>query len=100
MARVTGDSMLPPLRDGDRLLVRHGAPRVPGILVVARFPDGTVGVKRAVERRTTRYGLAGLVAAQRQRGGGHRLAPPRTGARDADVARRWYGRDCGPHHAL
>jgi phage repressor protein C with HTH and peptisase S24 domain len=56
MARVTGRSMLPGLREGDRLLVVHGARVRPGRLVVARFPDGTVAVKRAVERRTTRDG--------------------------------------------
>jgi phage repressor protein C with HTH and peptisase S24 domain len=44
--------MRPTLAPGDRLLVRHGhAPR-PGKVVVARFGDGTVAVKRAVERRT------------------------------------------------
>lgn len=51
--------MLPTLRSGDRLLVRHGAPVCPGDLVVARFANGTVGVKRAVERRTTRSGSPG-----------------------------------------
>jgi phage repressor protein C with HTH and peptisase S24 domain len=56
MALVTGDSMLPLLRAGDRLLVVHGSRVGPGRLVVARFPDGTVAVKRAVERRTTRDG--------------------------------------------
>jgi signal peptidase I len=44
--------MRPTLRPGDRLLVSYRrAPRV-GDVVVARFPDGTVAVKRAVERRT------------------------------------------------
>ena len=56
MAVVTGDSMLPGLRSGDRLLVRHGGRVEPGRLVVARFPDGTVAVKRAIERRTSRDG--------------------------------------------
>ena len=37
--------MLPTLRDGDRLLVRYGAHVRPGDLVVARFQDGTLGVK-------------------------------------------------------
>lgn len=50
-AVVRGGSMLPLLRPGDRLLVSyHRAPR-PGDVVVARFRDGTVAVKRAVERR-------------------------------------------------
>jgi phage repressor protein C with HTH and peptisase S24 domain len=48
--------MVPTLREGDVLLVRYSASPRPGSLVVARFPDGTVAVKRAVERRTTRTG--------------------------------------------
>lgn len=52
---VRGDSMLPTLRPGDRLLVRYAAPVRPGV-VVARLPDQTMAVKRAVERRTTREG--------------------------------------------
>ncbi|MGI8614981.1 MAG: S24/S26 family peptidase [Nocardioidaceae bacterium] len=50
LAVVRGRSMQPTLRDGDRLLVVHGArPRVGG-LVVVRLPDGVVAVKRAVRR--------------------------------------------------
>ncbi|HEY1133679.1 MAG TPA: S24/S26 family peptidase [Nocardioides sp.] len=56
LARVSGDSMRPRLRAGDRLLVRYRARVRPGDVVVARFVDGTVVVKRAVERRTTRTG--------------------------------------------
>ena len=48
--------MLPTLRPGDLLLVRYDAVVVPGRLVLARFPDGTLTVKRAVERRTSRTG--------------------------------------------
>lgn len=48
--------MLPTLREGDLLLVRHGVRVRPGDLVVARFPDGTLTVKRALERRRTRSG--------------------------------------------
>ena len=55
-ALVRGDSMRPGLRDGDRLLVRYGAAVRPGSVVVARFADGTLAVKRAVERRTTSDG--------------------------------------------
>ena len=51
--------MLPTVRDGDRLLVRYGAAVRPGDLVVARFPDGTVAVKRAQEQRPTRSGATG-----------------------------------------
>jgi SOS-response transcriptional repressor LexA len=46
--------MEPGLRDGDRLLVRYGARVRPGVLVVARFPDGALVVKRALEARRTR----------------------------------------------
>lgn len=48
--------MLPTLRAGDLLLVRYAGRVRPGALVLARFPDGTLAVKRAVERRTTRSG--------------------------------------------
>ncbi len=49
--------MLPVLRDGDRLLVRRGrTPRV-GDVVVARFADGTVVVKRVSERRPAGWWL-------------------------------------------
>lgn len=51
--------MRPSLRPGDRLLVRYGAPVRPGAVVVARLADGTVAVKRAVERRTTGSGVPG-----------------------------------------
>ncbi len=48
MAVVRGRSMEPTLREGDRLLVRHGArPRV-GRMAVVRLPDGVVAVKRVV----------------------------------------------------
>jgi signal peptidase I len=51
--------MLPALRAGDRLLVSYRrVPRV-GDVVVARFPDGTVAVKRVAERRTTRADAPG-----------------------------------------
>ena len=48
--------MRPGLAPGDRLFVRYGAKVRPGVVVVARFADGTLAVKRAVERRTTRTG--------------------------------------------
>jgi nickel-type superoxide dismutase maturation protease len=50
LARVHGRSMLPTLGEGDRLLVRYGAPVRAGAVVVARFPDGTLVVKRASVR--------------------------------------------------
>jgi type IV secretory pathway protease TraF len=48
--------MRPGLAPGDRLLVRYGAGVRPGAVVLARFADGTLAVKRAVERRVTRTG--------------------------------------------
>lgn len=43
---LRGRSMSPTLRDGDRLLARYGATPAPGDLVLLRFPDGEVSVKR------------------------------------------------------
>lgn len=48
--------MAPTLAAGDRLLVRYAAPVRAGAVVLARFPDGTLVVKRAADRRTTRTG--------------------------------------------
>ena len=59
LAVVRGDSMRPTLRPGDRLLVAYRRPVRPGQVVVARFADGTLAVKRAVERRATRTGAPG-----------------------------------------
>jgi phage repressor protein C with HTH and peptisase S24 domain len=52
LAVVRGRSMEPTLRDGDRLLVRHGAiPRV-GALAVVRLPQRPVAVKRVTRRES------------------------------------------------
>ncbi len=51
--------MRPTLRPGDRLLVRYAAPVRAGGLVLARFADGTLTVKRAAEPRETRTGGPG-----------------------------------------
>jgi type IV secretory pathway protease TraF len=59
VARVHHDSMRPTLEPGDRLLVRYAAPVTAGRLVLARFPDGTLAVKRAAEPRETRSGEPG-----------------------------------------
>ena len=59
MARVHHESMRPTLEPGDRLLVRYAAPVSAGRLVLARFADGTLAVKRAVEQRQTRTGEPG-----------------------------------------
>jgi phage repressor protein C with HTH and peptisase S24 domain len=56
LARVHGNSMVPTLRDGDRVVVRYDAQVRVNDLVVARFADGTLAIKRAQERRTTRTG--------------------------------------------
>jgi hypothetical protein len=42
--------MSPTLEDGDRLLVRYGAPPKPGAVAVVRFADGVVAVKRLDHR--------------------------------------------------
>jgi hypothetical protein len=50
--------MRPTLAPGDRLLVRYGAAVRPGAVVLARFPDGALVVKRATEPRESRDGRA------------------------------------------
>ncbi|MBV6725891.1 S24 family peptidase [Nocardioides daeguensis] len=80
IAVVRGDSMRPALRPGQRLLVLYGARARPGRIVVARFADGTLAVKRAAERRGSGWWLlsdnAGVGVDSRHRG----VVP------DADVA--------------
>ena len=51
--------MTPTLDQGDRVLVRYGATAAPGDVVVARFPDGTLAVKRVDSPRPTPSGGAG-----------------------------------------
>ncbi|GAB2620763.1 nickel-type superoxide dismutase maturation protease [Streptomyces capparidis] len=60
-AVVEGPSMVPTLRDGDRLLVRYGAAVRPGDVVVARHPfqQDLLVVKRAAERRDGGWWLLG-----------------------------------------
>ena len=50
LAVVRGRSMLPTLRDGDRLLVVHGARPRTGSPAVVRLPGGVLGVKRVTRR--------------------------------------------------
>ena len=70
MARVHGDSMRPTLRPGDRLLVRYAGDVRPGAIVLARFADGTLAVKRATHAQETRDGRPGwwLVSDDPERG--------------------------------
>ena len=80
--------MLPTLRPGDRLLVRYGgAPRA-GRVVVARFVDGTVVVKRAVERRAGGWWLLGD-AAPVGVDSRHRGAVPDSDVLGVALARLW-----------
>jgi signal peptidase I len=51
--------MVPALGEGQRLLVSYRRRPRPGDVVVARFPDGTVAVKRVHSPRPTRSGAAG-----------------------------------------
>ena len=60
--------MLPTLREGDLVLVSYRRPVRPGDVVVAVLADGTVAVKRAVERRTTEH-LRGLEGQHRAHAG-------------------------------
>ncbi|RNL80493.1 peptidase S24 [Nocardioides marmorisolisilvae] len=51
--------MRPALEPGDRLLVRYGATPRAGALVLARFADGTLAVKRVAYAATTASGRPG-----------------------------------------
>jgi hypothetical protein len=51
--------MRPALAPGDRLLVQYAADPRPGRLVLARFPDGTLTVKRVAYPSTTASGRPG-----------------------------------------
>ena len=58
--RVTGDSMVPLLHDGDTILVKLGDEIVPDSVVVARVPDGGYVVKRVGGVAGSRVELASL----------------------------------------
>jgi peptidase S24-like protein len=58
--RVTGDSMVPLLHDGDTILVKLGDEIVPDAVVVARVPDGGYVVKRVGGVAGSRVELASL----------------------------------------
>lgn len=93
LARVTGRSMLPTLREGDRLLVRYGVSPVPGDLVVARFADGTLTVKRVAYAAATGSGVAGWYLLSDNPADGvdsrHRGAVPATAVLAVVRARVW-----------
>ena len=85
--------MEPTLRAGDRLVVSYRRrPRV-GDLLVLRLPDGTVAVKRAAERRTTRSGAPGWWVASDNPDAGvdsrHHGVLPETDVTAVTVARIW-----------
>lgn len=50
LAIVRGRSMLPTLRDGDRVLVRYTKDARPGSLVLVRLPGRPLSVKRLLRR--------------------------------------------------
>ena len=56
---VSGDSMRPGLRAGDRLLVDYRRSPAPGDVVVVRAPGRPLSVKRAAQRRPTELGEPG-----------------------------------------
>ena len=93
MAVVRGRSMLPTLAPCDRLLVRYGATPRPGDLVLARFADGTLAVKRAAEERPGRTGAPGWWLLSDNAGEGvdsrHRGPVPLTDVRGVVVLRLW-----------
>jgi SOS-response transcriptional repressor LexA len=60
--RVTGDSMVPLLHDGDTILVKLGDELLPDSVVVARVPDGGYVVKRVGGIAGSRVELASLNA--------------------------------------
>jgi SOS-response transcriptional repressor LexA len=73
--------MAPILAEGDRLLVRYGGRPVPGDVVVARFPDGVVAVKRVLGDEPHHSGdEAWLLGSDNATAPGARRAPVRKDA--------------------
>ena len=93
--------MLPTLREGDRLLVRRGGRARPGSIVVARFADGALTVKRAVEERRTASGGPGwwLLSDNADEGvdSRHRGPVPADRVHAVVVARLWPSPRLGRH---
>lgn len=78
LARVRGVSMEPTLAPGDRVLVRYDARPAPGDVVVARFPDGVLAVKRVVQEDRHHSGApAWLLGSDNAEAPGARRAPVR-----------------------
>jgi SOS-response transcriptional repressor LexA len=73
--------MAPTLAEGDRLLVRYGGRPEPGDVVVARFPDGVVAVKRVLGDEPHHSGdAAWLLGSDNATAPGARRAPVRKDA--------------------
>ena len=70
--------MTPTVTAGDRLLVRYGGRPGPGDVVVARFPDGVVAVKRVLGDEPHHSGEpAWLLGSDNAAAAGARRAPVR-----------------------
>src|SRR4051794_27218819 len=86
-AVVKGESMLPALRPGDRLLVRLGAPLRAGGIALARH-DAEPGVKRAFRRTAEGWWLE----SDNQRASGRRDSWDFGAVPDRDITGRVVGR--------
>lgn len=80
--------MLPTLRPGDRLLISYRRRPRPDDVVVARFADGTIAVKRADGRRPTGWWLLSDNA-EVGTDSRHRGAVPDSAVWGTAVARVW-----------
>jgi hypothetical protein len=85
--------MRPTLAPGDQLLVRYGDQVRAGAVVLARFPDGTLAVKRAAAPRPTVTGDPGwwLLSDDQEQGidSRHRGVIPARDVVAVVVARLW-----------
>jgi nickel-type superoxide dismutase maturation protease len=85
---VKGESMLPALRPGDRLIVRLRAPVRAGDIVVARHPAGELIIKRAFRRTPEGWWLE----SDNQRASGRRDSWDFGAVPDWDITGRVVGR--------
>ncbi|MEP7178648.1 MAG: S24 family peptidase [Pseudonocardiales bacterium] len=67
--RVSGPSMVPTLRDGDLVIVRHGARVRPGDVVLARFRD--LPDRPVLKRVSRREGDGWWLVSDNRAGGGN-----------------------------